>query len=632
MKTSGQAGTNTDVIDDSQILPSAPKGITGVVGVTERGVGPKLVSSWPEYKAYFGGEIPESIFPFLCRRTLEGGGKIVVMPVRHYTDITNPATIVGTKATATKAVAAPVVGVTSKATATFTVTGAAGETGVLSVVTPNGALIIANFLIPATPTVTTVAAAAVAAINAGTSIHGYTATNVAGVVTIAADVALGATPNGYTLTFTASGATAATLTAFASGVTALSINVWALAAETVGAWANNKLWISSVPAANGVANQYDVTLGLDGYENIAGTTVTAKNVPTSPNSSDLLALNAKLRLGKFTSITTIKDFAKTYFTGGAEDKTLITDIDHIGNSSAKLGIYAFDSNREITKIAVPAKAVYMIDNAIANYVILRKDLIGLTRTPVGLDGNDIIDYREGTGSYSHPAIDTWRVWMYTGGLKVQHPDTGEELEITELADVIAAFSKKASNVNEWFAVGGQERGRIANTLGVVYDLGVASRGALADSVSIHGVNAIIDDPDYGVCIWDNMTLQKTDTLLKFANVAELLIYLTRAIAPRVKLKLFNPNDIETWKEIYRNVKYLMEPLKTQRAIWNYRYEGDQDIDDVSQAVVNSPANIDAGAYQFRLFVQPKVGLKFIQIDIVVKNSGIDLANVSEVEA
>jgi len=624
MKTSGQAGSNVDVIDDSILPPSAPKGITGWVGITERGkVGePQLVGSWLEYQTYFGGEIPESDFPFLARRCLDAGGKLKIVRVAHFTNIGDKTTIVGTKATLVKNQAVAVVAVASSGTVTVTGAGTAGETVAITITTPQGNTLIASAVVPVAPTTTTTAAAIKDAINAGTSVHGYSATNALGVVTISANANKGVTPNGYTIVFATSGTATGTVTAFAGGVTGLSINVFTGEAESVGAWANNKLWMTAVPAANGVANQYDLTVGIDGYDIEA----TAKNIPTTPSAGDITILNNKLRLAKFTTITTLKDFSKTFFTSGAENKTLITDIDHIGNAVSGLGINAFDKDKEITKIAAPAKAVPMIDNALVEYAKLRKDILALLRTPLGLDGKGIIDYREGTGNYAHQPIDAWQGLMYTGGLKVTHPDTGVEMEITELADVCAAYSKKASYVNEWFAVGGQKRGRISNALGVIYDLGNPARKVTADSVSIHGVNAVIDHETFGTVIWDNVTLQKADTLLKFANVAELVVYLIRGIKPKTELELFDPNDVETWKTVYRSVKYFMEPLKAQRAIWDYRYEGDQDIDDISQAVVNS-TNVDAGGYQFNLFIQPKVGMKFVQINVVVKNSGSELTLV-----
>lgn len=625
MKTAGQAGTNTDVIDDSILITGGLKGIIGIMGITERGKEntPRLIGSWTEYKNYYGDLITQSNFPLYAKRFFESGGRAYVSRVNHYTTVADKTTLQGTKATLVKNQSSPVTGVAATGVITITGAGTAGNTITVRIDTGAGVIELGTGIVPSSPTVTTSAAAVKAAINVATPIHGWSADNVAGVLTVTAPISLGAVANAYTLGVVASGTVAVTVTTpLASGVTALSVNVFTATAESVGTWANSLLWMQSVPAANGAANEYDVSAGLTGYDTL---TIKFSNFPTSPTTNDIAAFNAKFRLIQLTGATTIKDFSLTYFGSGVEDKTIISNIDHIGDASQGIGISAFDSIKSITKIAIFDKAVPMIDAALANYAFpTRKgDLVALLRTPIGLDDSGITDYREGTGSYSHAAIDNPYAWMYTGGLQITHPYTGVAMDISEIADVAAAFCRKATNVNEWFAVGGSQRGVISNALGVVYDLGTAARGTAADSVSIHGVNAIIDHESFGIVIWDNVTLQKADTLLKFANVVELLVYLRRGLKPLVESELFNPNDVDTWKAIYRKVKYFMEPLKTNRAVWDYLYEGDQNIDDVSQATVNEPSNIDAGAYKFRLFVKPKVGLKFIQIDVIVKNSTAD---------
>jgi hypothetical protein len=53
------------------------------------------------------------------------------------------------------------------------------------------------------------------------------------------------------------------------------------------------------------------------------------------------------------------------------------------------------------------------------------------------------------------------------------------------------------------------------------------------------------------------------------------------------------------------------------------YQGDQDVDRVEDAVINDPDDIDAGLYKFRVFVAPKVGMKYAGVEIAVTNSGVD---------
>lgn len=103
-------------------------------------------------------------------------------------------------------------------TITYTVTGTAADTVAMSVTTANGVVSLGSFIVPATPTLTTVAAAAAAAVNAGTLTHGFTSTSSVAIQTLIAPTGTGVGANSYTINaIVASGATAATLVQFASG-------------------------------------------------------------------------------------------------------------------------------------------------------------------------------------------------------------------------------------------------------------------------------------------------------------------------------------------------------------------------------------------------------------------------------
>jgi hypothetical protein len=111
----------------------------------------------------------------------------------------------------------------TKATATYTVTaiGANGDTIELKVAEPiAGSISLGSYTkVAGDTTVTLVAVAIVAAINARTSVHGYTASNAAGVITITARAGIGVGLNsGTPFSATIVGTIAGTLVAFSGGV------------------------------------------------------------------------------------------------------------------------------------------------------------------------------------------------------------------------------------------------------------------------------------------------------------------------------------------------------------------------------------------------------------------------------
>lgn len=625
MTPSGQARTEVDIVDVSVLVNTGLKGIIGVSGITERGEPNKavLIGSWIEYQREFGGDVSGSIFPHICRRALENGGRLKISRVAHYANIADKTTIEGVKASlAVTQASVAATGATS--VFTFSNAGTATQIVTFAVNTGLGSIVLGTFAVPSTPTTTTVAAAAVTAINAGTSTHGYSAGNSSNVLTITAPSSLGAAANTYIPSFNVTGsgtAVAGTFGAstFTGGVTAQTVYGHTATAKSIGAWGNNISYQFKAPA-NNQSGTVDLYVNLAGYPDLSEF---YPNISTAFTGTEQNAVNGKSKLISFSNVTgTLCPSNVRTLANGAQNINNIVPADYIGDMVSQTGIRSFDTHTDIVKVAVPELANPLVDMALAQYADARKDIRVILRTPVGLDGQGIIGYRNGTSPYSHTAIDTWRASMFTGGLRVLNPFTSNEEDVTEIGDVLGAYSRKDNNSLEWFTVGGPKRGKIKNALGVVYDLGSPARQAIADAVDVSGVNAVINHESFGPVIWGNSTLQRKDTLLKHDNVADLMIALTRGLKPLIQSELFDPNDVETWKAIHRRVVPLMEYIKNNRGIWRYLYQGDQDIDDVTQATVNSPSNIDAGQYVFNLFIAPKVGMKYQGVKVIVANSGV----------
>lgn len=397
-------------------------------------------------------------------------------------------------------------------------------------------------------------------------------------------------------------------------------------AKSIGAWGNS-LTVNIVAASSGKADAIDIQVDLAGYPELS---YTIFDIDDTLTQADVDAFNANSPLVDITGFgaSTIAPASNLSLATGAEDITTVVALDYIGDSAAQTGIHSFSNNVEPVKIAAPDISDDTVDTALISYADTRKDLIAVIRTPLGLNSDGIVDYRNGTGAYSHDAFDSWRGIAITGGLKINHPETGLEMNISAIADVLGAMSRRDNQFFEWFTFGGPERGKISNALGVVYNLGSPALTTEADLVDVAGVNAVIVHPKFGIVVWGNSTLLRQNTMLKHSNVAELLIYLTRELNPLVESELFNPNDIETWKNIYRKVKPLMDKLVNERALWRYKYQGDQDIDDIADAQVNDPVDVDSGIYRFNLFIAPKVGAKYIEINAIVSNSGVDFESLT----
>ncbi|CAB4185173.1 Tail sheath protein, subtilisin-like domain containing protein [uncultured Caudovirales phage] len=634
MALNGLAKTEINIQDLSVIISGGLSGVIGVLGVTERGIvgKPVLIGSWLDFTREFGGLLTTSDFPLLCRRTLESGGLLKVCRAGHYTNLADKNTLTGVKASVS-ITQSSVSATAATDTLTVTVPGATGEIVTVQVNEAGAGIVsLGTYTVIAADTATLVATGLRAAINANTGTTGYSAAGSGVAVIVSAPAADGAAANAYTPLLSAPTAAGTWGTAtFAGGVSALTAHTFVATAKAVGPGYNGTILKITAPT-NGTG--VDLEVSLPGYPDLTETT---KNFPTVPLTNDLNLFNQRSKLIDLSGFTgTLCPRPLVTLISGVQNVAEITTVDYIGDVAGQTGIRAFDGSPDITKIAVPEKAINALDVALANYAVSRGDVIAVLRTPVGLDGLGVQDYREATGAYSGTAVDTWQACMTTGGLTVLHPTNLVKQDIPEIADVLAAFSKKDNTSPVWFSAAGPKRGRIKNALGVVYDFGSAARQLQADNIANRGVNPVIKHNDFGVVFWGNRTMQKANTMLSYLNVAELFIFLKRNIKPLVESEAFDPNDIETWKAIYRKVYVLLELMNDNRAFQSsktqkgYLYQGDQDIDDVSQATINTPNDIDAGIYRFRLFIKPVNATQFFGITATITNSGVDFAELLDI--
>ena len=497
---SGLANTSIAVIDQSVSNPAGLEGVSGVLGITERGplAKPTLVRSWTEFKRHFGGFVDYSDFPLYCWRALQYGAPLLVSRVAHYTDISDDGTIVGTKAT--------------------------------------------------------------------------------GTITVSSDSVV-------------------------------------ITAKNIGSWGNG-ITVTTVAAASGTANKVDITVKLTGYSELDQTVFDVSN---DPDATERANLNKKLVLVDIADPTGVIPVGSVTLTTGDEDYSGIVSADYIGNATSGLGLNAFDDEPSPVRICAFEEYGSTFEVALRDYALLRKDFLGILRTPGNIDGDEAVNFRNKTGTYSSgTVIDTWRCRLFWGDITVYDPLIEQDKDIHCIGDVIGLMGRRDNETKPWLAVAGATRGVIRDTRGVVYNIGTAARKTEADDVIRAGIDAIIQN-EYGTLIWSNNTLQKKATLLQNGNVAELVIHLQNNLDSITKFETFEPNDLDTWRKVHRKVVDFMETVKTGRGVHDYKYEGDQDVDNIVNASINSSATIANNEYRFNLHIKPVGAIQFMVIGVVVNN-------------
>lgn len=415
----------------------------------------------------------------------------------------------------------------------------------------------------------------------------------------------------------------ATITLGSGGNTAV------FTAKNIGAWANGCV-VTAVVAASGIAGRLDIKFTFPNNSNMNQTIYNVKN--TGLTATDKQKFNNESQYIDIGTTAGTLAAGTATLASGAQDRTAIVAVDYNGSDTSHTGWRAFDEHPDIIKLCAPSKADNDIDVGLAAYVAIRKDIIGVIRTPVGLDDSGAVDYREGTGAYAGGVvIDDWRMLLSTGGLKTKNPETLIPIEISEIGDVVACHARRDNDDKEmFFAAAGPQRGRIKNASGVVYNVGTPARTANGDNLVFHGINPVIKHDQYGVVYWGNRTMTKTyaGTLLEKTNVAELIVNIYRETKPLIDIELFRPNDPQSWKNVYRKVRDYMETVAEKRGIYGgegsgWIFQGDQDIDDITQAQVNSANDIAAGRWYFNLYIKPVGAMEYIGMRVIVNNNDVN---------
>jgi hypothetical protein len=92
---------NFTVINQASDVSSPLAGVYAVMGKTKRGpinTPSDVIENWTQFVRLFGGTIPDSDFPLLCKRMLSAGIRLRVSRIAHYTTIGDASTLTALKA------------------------------------------------------------------------------------------------------------------------------------------------------------------------------------------------------------------------------------------------------------------------------------------------------------------------------------------------------------------------------------------------------------------------------------------------------------------------------------------------------------------------------------------------------
>lgn len=255
-------------------------------------------------------------------------------------------------------------------------------------------------------------------------------------------------------------------------------------------------------------------------------------------------------------------------------------------------------------------------------------------------------YSEGTQPRNKQRIITWinnclgsignskYVAYFAGGIKYYN-ESGLLTNSDVLGTIFGLGDTSASNYGPWKSFAGMNRGVIYDGQGPVSpNYGSDSRYDELNELAQMYANMIVikDTQSSGkqTMLWHCFSSQVKQDSERFLSIVRLNLYLKKTLRPILNKYLEEPNIWGTWKNIYLEVKPILDNLVDENAMSEYIWMGDQDAGSYSELFVNNEADVRQGKYKVILKYKDIVPMQEITINIVI-DAASNSVNISENE-
>lgn len=461
---------------------------------------------------------------------------------------------------------------------------------------------------------------AIAPTGSGASYNGYTVELRADGVAIGGS-STGTVVNGVTAVAQGPAVTSTTLTAF---VDSIGNTLFTIVPKYAGAdYAN--LRVSILSGSNGQSGYFDLKIEMSSEGDFPAESYTNLTIPGQPNVGashylDTIIRNTELvtitysDLSAITApITPVPNAAR--YTGGSDGGTIV-DTDWIGDPASKLGLNSFDTQGDMYAIAAGNNSDAMAI-AGAAYATARADVQYYHHFDNSITNlNSLLTIKDAL-LVNTPYIEFWM-----GGLNVLDELTNIRRNVSAIGDILGCQAASEIDKGPWYSFAGKRRGLINNAFGVVNNFGGSNDSTSLDLLANHQINAVVNSGGQ-IYLSGNFTGQLATSHLSFNGNVRLIIFIKRTLKPQMELFLEDPNDIPTWKKIYLQVKPQLDDLITpKRALFDYRWQGDQFAKSLNDLVINDATQVGLGKYKVKLFLKDITSLQWFSIDIIITDSAV----------
>ena len=235
----------------------------------------------------------------------------------------------------------------------------------------------------------------------------------------------------------------------------------------------------------------------------------------------------------------------------------------------------------------------------------RADSLYIINSPNYTTADETISSLDDLGLDSNYSATYWP-WI-----QVRDTDNATQLFIPPTGEVLKNIALTDNVSYPWFAVAGYSRG-LVNAIKAQKKLTLDER----DDLYKARINPIATFSDTGTIIWGNKTLQVRESALDRINVRRLLLRARKLISAVAIRLLFEQNDEQVRQEFLRLVNPILESIKKERGLYDFRV-----------SVSNDPEDIDANTLRGKIYIKPTRALEFIDVEFVITPTGASFENI-----
>ena len=291
-------------------------------------------------------------------------------------------------------------------------------------------------------------------------------------------------------------------------------------------------------------------------------------------------------------------------TGNSDYYAYLAGIETFANPEAiDINVFATPGINWYNHSSLTEQAIDMIETD-------RADSIYITAAPNPSIGaydtvDEVVDLMDTIGLDSNYSATYWP-WI-----QVRDNDNSTQLFIPPTGEVVRNIALTDNVSYPWFAVAGYSRG-LVSAVKAFKKLTLDERDELYKAK----INPIATFSDTGPIIWGNKTLQVKESALDRINVRRLLLRTRKLVSAVAVRLLFEQNDEQVRNEFTRLVNPILEAIKKERGLYDFR-----------MTVSNDPEDIDSNTLRGKIYIKPTRSLEYIDVEFIITPTGASFENV-----